>query len=317
MPVWREKLFVLMSSNATRATAFFKIPVRARARARHADRVVAMQDYARVLRQLVTDATPRLLALGEDRSMVAPGPRQVDAASDRRTPARLRDQQSPPLRAGPVGSDADVRRLRSGSLGERAGLCARAVGRARHGVEWHQPRPGARDGGRARGRSRSRRIKNTTCTRLAGLPSNASTPATLDDLMRDYVGHLHHHLRQILGAEWTTATPAVDKVDLQEKFARVTTHWTPHIVASLNGQHVKVVKFQGAFVWHQHETRRRAVPRAPRTLSDGAARQDVGPPARRLRRGPARRRTPACRRRGGRGVAVRTRWNAQHRQRPK
>jgi len=26
MPVWREKLFVLMSSNATRATAFFKIP---------------------------------------------------------------------------------------------------------------------------------------------------------------------------------------------------------------------------------------------------------------------------------------------------
>lgn len=29
----------------------------------------------------------------------------------------------------------------------------------------------------------------------------ADRPATLDDLMRDYVGHLEHHLRQILGAE--------------------------------------------------------------------------------------------------------------------
>jgi hypothetical protein len=28
-------------------------------------------------------------------------------------------------------------------------------------------------------------------------------PATLDDFMADYVGHLQHHLRQILGAGWT------------------------------------------------------------------------------------------------------------------
>lgn len=39
---------------------------------------------------------------------------------------------------------------------------------------------------------------------------------------------------------------------LPDLFSRVTAHWQPAIVASLNGQHVKVVKFQGAFIWHHH-----------------------------------------------------------------
>ncbi len=30
-------------------------------------------------------------------------------------------------------------------------------------------------------------------------------------------------------------------------------HWSPKIVGELNGQHVKLVKFQGEFVWHHHE----------------------------------------------------------------
>ena len=29
-------------------------------------------------------------------------------------------------------------------------------------------------------------------------------------------------------------------------------HWNPRIVGELNGQHVKLAKFQGEFVWHQH-----------------------------------------------------------------
>lgn len=29
-------------------------------------------------------------------------------------------------------------------------------------------------------------------------------------------------------------------------------HWCPKIIAELNGQHVKLVKFQGPFVWHRH-----------------------------------------------------------------
>ena len=42
-------------------------------------------------------------------------------------------------------------------------------------------------------------------------------------------------------------------VGLAEKFAAVLDHWRPRIVAELNGQQVKVVKFQGAFDWHHHE----------------------------------------------------------------
>jgi hypothetical protein len=30
----------------------------------------------------------------------------------------------------------------------------------------------------------------------------AQEPATLDYFMRDYVGHLKHHVRQILGSGW-------------------------------------------------------------------------------------------------------------------
>lgn len=42
------------------------------------------------------------------------------------------------------------------------------------------------------------------------------------------------------------------KVNINEKFSRITEHWRPKIVAELNGQEVKLVKFQGEFVWHHH-----------------------------------------------------------------
>ncbi len=42
------------------------------------------------------------------------------------------------------------------------------------------------------------------------------------------------------------------KVNLKAKLAAFDTHWDPKIVGELNGQHVKLVKFQGAFVWHAH-----------------------------------------------------------------
>ena len=30
-------------------------------------------------------------------------------------------------------------------------------------------------------------------------------------------------------------------------------HWRPKVVAQLNGQEVKLVKFKGPFTWHHHE----------------------------------------------------------------
>ena len=44
-----------------------------------------------------------------------------------------------------------------------------------------------------------------------------------------------------------------ERVRLSEMFARFTEHWSPKVVGELNGQHVKLVKFQGAFTWHHHE----------------------------------------------------------------
>lgn len=45
----------------------------------------------------------------------------------------------------------------------------------------------------------------------------------------------------------------MDKVNLSEKLALFGEHWSPKVVGELNGQHVKLVKFQGEFVWHHHE----------------------------------------------------------------
>jgi mannose-6-phosphate isomerase-like protein (cupin superfamily) len=45
----------------------------------------------------------------------------------------------------------------------------------------------------------------------------------------------------------------MDKVNLAEKLGSFAEHWQPRVVGELNGQHVKVVKLQGKFVWHHHE----------------------------------------------------------------
>ena len=43
------------------------------------------------------------------------------------------------------------------------------------------------------------------------------------------------------------------RISLVAKFSRFSEHFQPRIVAELNGQHVKVVKTKGEFVWHHHE----------------------------------------------------------------
>ncbi|MDO9488292.1 MAG: cupin domain-containing protein [Sphingomonadaceae bacterium] len=45
----------------------------------------------------------------------------------------------------------------------------------------------------------------------------------------------------------------MEKVSLPDKFAKFNEHWRPKVVASLNGQEVKLVKVQGVFPWHHHD----------------------------------------------------------------
>lgn len=42
-------------------------------------------------------------------------------------------------------------------------------------------------------------------------------------------------------------------INLREKLALIPEPWQPHIVAELNGQHVKLAKLKGEFIWHHHE----------------------------------------------------------------
>jgi mannose-6-phosphate isomerase-like protein (cupin superfamily) len=45
----------------------------------------------------------------------------------------------------------------------------------------------------------------------------------------------------------------IEKVSLPARLASIHEHWRPQVVGELNGQEVKLVKFQGEFVWHHHE----------------------------------------------------------------
>lgn len=42
-------------------------------------------------------------------------------------------------------------------------------------------------------------------------------------------------------------------VNLQDKFSRVNEYWSPKIVGEFNDTYVKIVRFQGEFVWHHHD----------------------------------------------------------------
>ncbi|MFZ1321564.1 MAG: cupin domain-containing protein [Ignavibacteria bacterium] len=42
-------------------------------------------------------------------------------------------------------------------------------------------------------------------------------------------------------------------INLNEKFGKFTDHFSPKIIAELNGQQVKLGKFIGDFVWHKHD----------------------------------------------------------------
>jgi mannose-6-phosphate isomerase-like protein (cupin superfamily) len=45
----------------------------------------------------------------------------------------------------------------------------------------------------------------------------------------------------------------MDKVNIAEKFAKISEYYKPHIAGELNGQMVKLVKTKGEFVFHHHE----------------------------------------------------------------
>lgn len=45
----------------------------------------------------------------------------------------------------------------------------------------------------------------------------------------------------------------IKKVNLAEKFSLIHEHRSPKVAGELNGQHVKLVKMKGEFIWHHHD----------------------------------------------------------------
>jgi len=46
---------------------------------------------------------------------------------------------------------------------------------------------------------------------------------------------------------------SLEKINLAEKFSRISEHWSPKIAGEINDSYVKLVKVKGEFVWHHHE----------------------------------------------------------------
>jgi len=45
----------------------------------------------------------------------------------------------------------------------------------------------------------------------------------------------------------------MQKINVRQKLDLISEHWSPKVIAELNGQQVKVAKLLGEFDWHFHE----------------------------------------------------------------
>jgi mannose-6-phosphate isomerase-like protein (cupin superfamily) len=46
----------------------------------------------------------------------------------------------------------------------------------------------------------------------------------------------------------------MEKINLSEKLGLFSDYWKPRVIGELNGQHLKLAKFKGEFIWHCHES---------------------------------------------------------------
>lgn len=161
-----------------------------------------MQNYVTHLLRLIDEAAPVLLALGDASSAQRPAPGKwspreiighlIDSASNNHQ-RFVRAQFTDDLIFPGYEQDrwVDVQRYRDAPWRELVTLWAafnRHIARVMAAVP-------------NEARTKPRRKHNLH--QLASQPIPENTPATLDFFMRDYVGHLEHHLKQILGSEWS------------------------------------------------------------------------------------------------------------------
>lgn len=45
----------------------------------------------------------------------------------------------------------------------------------------------------------------------------------------------------------------MNKINFEEKFDLFSDHWSPKVIAEMNNYQFKLAKFEGEFVWHNHQ----------------------------------------------------------------
>ena len=160
-----------------------------------------MQTYVNEFRAIVTQATPALLALTDDRTAARPAPGKwsprevighlIDSASNNHQRfVRARFQNDLVL----VGYDQDawvaLQKYQNEPWADLVTLWRSFNVHLAHVMESIPVSVRQREHGRH------------NLHEINWKPVPADKPATLDDLMADYVGHLTHHLRQILGDDF-------------------------------------------------------------------------------------------------------------------
>jgi mannose-6-phosphate isomerase-like protein (cupin superfamily) len=53
-------------------------------------------------------------------------------------------------------------------------------------------------------------------------------------------------------ADVTNQMPSTQAINLEQKLAQFFDYWSPKVIAEMNENQIKLVKFQGDFVWHNH-----------------------------------------------------------------
>jgi hypothetical protein len=161
-----------------------------------------VQDYAIELLEIVDRVTPRLLDISDEGSARRPAPGKwspreivghlVDSASNNHQ-RFVRAQWQDDLVFQGYAQDGWVaaQRYQEAPWTELVILWA------------HFNRHLARVMDAVPGEIRLRPHRRHNLHQMAWQPVPESEPATLDYFMRDYVGHLKHHVRQILGPEWS------------------------------------------------------------------------------------------------------------------
>ena len=161
-----------------------------------------MQDYTIALLKIVEAATPQLLALGDDASARRPAPGKwspreiighlIDSASNNHQRFVRALWQDDLMFSGYAQADwVAAQEYQKAPWPELVSLWGHFN---RHLVRVMTAVPHE---------IRTRRHHRHNLHEMAWQPVPRDEPATLDYFMRDYVGHLEHHVRQILGPRWS------------------------------------------------------------------------------------------------------------------